>query len=131
MYTSNVILNMENNNKTTKTSKFPDEMFGQTSKDGTHLSLSPMRKHLKSANAEPIMSIILKRRWRYGTADRHLERGNEDNQRKHTNESSHERHKPKTAKLRHKTLKEWLKIEMDGVDCSLPGVSDGTGGVSN
>ena len=47
-------------------------------------------------------------------------------QRKHTNKLSEGRPKPK--QLRHKTLKEWLKIEMEGVDCSLRCVSDDTGG---
>ena len=61
---------------------------------------------------------------RHGTGD-HLDKGKEDDQRKHTNEPSLE--KPKPKKLRHKTLKEWLKIKMDGVDCSLPCVPDGTG----
>ena len=53
---------------------------------------------------------------RCGIVD-HLERGNKDDQRKRTNEPSQERHKPR--KLRHRTLKDWLKIEMDGINCSL------------
>ena len=34
---------------------------------------------------------------------------------------------PQKKKLRHKTLKEWLKLEMCGVDCSLLCASDSTG----